>query len=86
MLDDREDLAIVQGIIGLAQAFGRAVIAEGVETVAHGVKLIELGCVLAQGIGISRPMPGDQVLDWMSGWSPPPAWALFSTACDGAPA
>lgn len=84
MLDDREDLAIVKGIIGLAQAFGRAVIAEGVETVAHGVKLIELGCVLAQGIGISRPMPGDQVLDWINGWTPPPAWALFSAACDGA--
>ncbi|MFH1812733.1 MAG: EAL domain-containing protein [Pseudomonadota bacterium] len=74
MLDDREDLAIVEGIIGLAHAFGRAVIAEGVETVAHGQKLLELGCVLAQGFGISRPMPGDQVLDWMAGWSPPPAW------------
>lgn len=38
MLDDNDDLAIIQGIIGLATAFHRHVIAEGVETVAHGKK------------------------------------------------
>jgi predicted signal transduction protein with EAL and GGDEF domain len=36
MLDDPDDLAILQGVIGLANAFKREVIAEGVETVAHG--------------------------------------------------
>jgi EAL domain-containing protein (putative c-di-GMP-specific phosphodiesterase class I) len=57
MLADPDDLAIVQGVIGLAQAFHREVIAEGVETIAHGARLLELGCELAQGYGIARPMP-----------------------------
>jgi EAL domain-containing protein (putative c-di-GMP-specific phosphodiesterase class I) len=33
------------------------VIAEGVETVEHGEMLLQLGCELAQGYGIARPMP-----------------------------
>ena len=49
MLDDPDDLAIVKGVIGLASAFHKHVIAEGVESVANGKKLIELGCDLAQG-------------------------------------
>jgi EAL domain-containing protein (putative c-di-GMP-specific phosphodiesterase class I) len=61
MLDDPDDLAILQGVIGLAAAFKREVIAEGVETVAHGTALLQLGCELAQGYGIARPMPADQL-------------------------
>jgi EAL domain-containing protein (putative c-di-GMP-specific phosphodiesterase class I) len=74
MLIDNEDLAIVQGIISLAAAFKRAVIAEGVETVAHGEKLIALGCELAQGFAIARPMPGDQFPAWVGEWRPCAAW------------
>ncbi len=68
MLTDADDLAILQGVIGLAAAFKRQVIAEGVETMAHGTKLLELGCDLVQGYGIARPMPGDEILTWMAGW------------------
>jgi EAL domain-containing protein (putative c-di-GMP-specific phosphodiesterase class I) len=57
MLTDPDDLSIVDSIIGLAAAFRRNVIAEGVETVAHGTLLLRLGCDLAQGYGIARPMP-----------------------------
>ncbi|MBC7859693.1 MAG: EAL domain-containing protein, partial [Burkholderiaceae bacterium] len=57
MLDDPENLAIIEGVVGLATAFRRQVIAEGVETVAHGALLLPLGCELAQGYGIARPMP-----------------------------
>jgi len=74
MLDDRGDLAIVQGVIGLAAAFSRRVIAEGVETVAIGERLLDLGCELAQGYGIARPMPGDQMTRWLSNWLPFPSW------------
>jgi diguanylate cyclase (GGDEF)-like protein/PAS domain S-box-containing protein len=75
MLDDPDDLAILQGVIGLAAAFKREVIAEGVETVAHGSALLQLGCELAQGYGIARPMPAEQMLAWVANWLPDPAWS-----------
>jgi len=74
MLDDPDDLAILQGIIGLATAFNREVIAEGVETVAHGTALLQLGCELAQGYGIARPMPPEQLPAWAATWQPDAAW------------
>jgi diguanylate cyclase (GGDEF)-like protein/PAS domain S-box-containing protein len=65
MLDDPDDLAILEGVIGLAAAFKREVIAEGVETIAHGTLLLQLGCELAQGYGIARPMPAAQLPAWV---------------------
>ncbi|MBZ4193937.1 MAG: EAL domain-containing protein [Candidatus Contendobacter sp.] len=75
MLDDPDDLAILQGVIGLAAAFKRQVIAEGVETVPHGTLLLQLGCELAQGYGIARPMPAEQLPQWSATWRPDPAWS-----------
>ncbi len=77
MLDDPNDLAILQGVIGLATAFKREVIAEGVETVAHGTALLHLGCELAQGYGIARPMPADQLPAWAATWQPAPEWCVL---------
>jgi diguanylate cyclase (GGDEF)-like protein/PAS domain S-box-containing protein len=74
MLTDPDDLAIVKSVIGLARAFQREVIAEGVETIEHGTALLELGCHLAQGYGIARPMPASDVLTWISDWKPDDAW------------
>ncbi|MEI8158221.1 MAG: EAL domain-containing protein [Burkholderiales bacterium] len=74
MLEDPDDLAILQGVIGLAAAFKREVIAEGVETVAHGTALLHLGCELAQGYGIARPMPAEQLPAWAATWRPDAAW------------
>lgn len=78
MLDDQDDLAIVHGVIGLAAAFHRQVIAEGVETVAHGLKLLALGCELAQGYVIARPMPASEVLAWTANWKTFPAWSAHA--------
>jgi hypothetical protein len=50
------------------------VIAEGVETIEHGVMLLQLGCDLAQGYGIARPMPAQQLPEWANAWRPDPAW------------
>lgn len=69
MLEDPDDLAILQGVIGLAAAFKRKVIAEGVETVDHGTALLQLGCDLAQGYGIARPMPCDAMPGWVEAWA-----------------
>jgi EAL domain-containing protein (putative c-di-GMP-specific phosphodiesterase class I) len=64
MLDDPNDLAILEGIISLAGAFQRKVIAEGVETAAHSERLLQLGCTLGQGYAIARPMPAEHILSW----------------------
>ena len=66
MLDDKGDMAIVQGIIALAHAFERQTVAEGVETQDHYRVLLDLGCELGQGFGIARPMPASQLLNWQA--------------------
>jgi len=75
MLEDPDDLAILQGVIGLASAFKRQVIAEGVETIAQGTLLLELGCELAQGYAIAPPMLADELPTWVAAWRPDAAWA-----------
>jgi hypothetical protein len=73
MLWDKEDLAIVEGIIGLATAFGRHVIAEGVETIDHAKLLIRLGCDRAQGTYFAAPMPAERFSSWVHHWRTDPA-------------
>jgi diguanylate cyclase (GGDEF)-like protein/PAS domain S-box-containing protein len=74
MLEDADDLAIVEGVVSLAKAFRRDVIAEGVETIAQGVALLQLGCKLAQGYGIARPMPSNDIPKWICSWKANGAW------------
>lgn len=74
MLTDQEDRGIVEAVIHLANAFKREVIAEGVETLAHGAALMKMGCKLAQGYGIARPMPDHEVLGWARTWRAKRAW------------
>ena len=78
MLIDPDDLSILQGVIGLASAFRRQVIAEGVETVAHGSALLQLGCELAQGFGIARPMPAADIPAWVQAWRADASWQTYS--------
>lgn len=74
MLEDPNDLAIVEGVIVLAKSFKRDVIAEGVETIQHGTALLQLGCELAQGYGIARPMSADDIPTWLNVWKPNDTW------------
>jgi EAL domain-containing protein (putative c-di-GMP-specific phosphodiesterase class I) len=74
MLDDEDDKAIVKGIIGLATAFQRQVIAEGVETIAIGNHLLAMGCEFAQGYGIAMPMPAADIDSWITQWKPDSSW------------
>ena len=74
MLTNQDDLAIVQGIISLAEAFGRNVIAEGVESAAHADKLLSMNCSIGQGFGIARPMPSSDLPSWVNSWHATPAW------------
>ena len=76
MLNHPEDLRLVAGIIHLAEAFNRPVIAEGVETEQHGSLLVKLGCSLGQGYGIARPMPADLLEGWIAQWQGEDGWRI----------
>jgi len=71
MLVEVDDLTIIEGIIGLAQAFKREVIAEGVESIEHAEMLVKMGCEIGQGYAFARPMPADELLRWKENWKLP---------------
>ena len=86
MLDDPDNLAILEGVLGLATAFHRDIVAEGVETMEHGELLLQLGCELAQGYGIAHPMPAADLTRWAAAWRPDPIWVdLPSVSRDDLP-
>jgi len=74
MLEDQDDLAIIDGILGLSSAFRRKVIAEGVESIEHGEMLLKLGCEIAQGYVIAHPMPAENILSWIEQYKPDEKW------------
>jgi hypothetical protein len=78
ILADKDDLALVQGVVGLAAAFGREVIAEGMETHEHGVVLMRLGCDRAQGYGLARPMPLREFEAWRTHFQPNALWRIWA--------
>ena len=55
---DSGDLAIVQSIMALANAFGLDVVAEGIESPDAAKILLDLGCYRAQGFLLSPPLDG----------------------------
>jgi diguanylate cyclase (GGDEF)-like protein len=63
---DPDDAAIVRSMIDLARALGLRVVAEGVEDERTWRMLVEAGCDLAQGWYFARPMPPDQLIDWLA--------------------
>ncbi len=71
MAKESDDANIVRTIVDLAHNFGLYVTAEGVEDQATIDQLIELDCDHAQGFYIARPMPLEDLLNWLgeSHWS-----------------
>ncbi|RRS02683.1 EAL domain-containing protein [Aquabacterium soli] len=57
--------AVVSAIIALARALGLRVIAEGVEQVSQMEVLYNLGCQICQGFLFARPMPPQDIDDWL---------------------
>jgi diguanylate cyclase (GGDEF)-like protein len=57
--------AIVQTIIDLAHTLGLTVVAEGVEDEATRQLLVQVGCDVAQGFGLSAPMSAEELPGWM---------------------
>lgn len=79
MLTTNGDMAIVEGVIGLAASFRLQVIAEGVEQVDQVLMLLELGCDVMQGYGLARPMPAKQLHSWLAEFIPDPLWSLSAS-------
>src|SRR5260221_703311 len=67
-VESRESLIIVKSIIDLAHNLNLKVVAEGVETLAALELLRRLGCDLAQGYYVGRPMPGERLPAWFGAW------------------
>jgi EAL domain-containing protein (putative c-di-GMP-specific phosphodiesterase class I) len=65
MLNDSSHAAIVRSVIDLAHNLGFEVVAEGVETVQILDALTALGCDIAQGYLLARPMPADALPAWL---------------------
>jgi len=78
ILNDPNNLIMVQGVLGLARAFQREIVAVGVESVEQGRLLLQIDCDQAQGFGIARPMPADELLAWSRQWRPDPAWSAVA--------
>jgi diguanylate cyclase (GGDEF)-like protein len=65
MAADDNDAAIVRSTIGLAHDLGLRVVAEGIEDEATWALLAELGCDVAQGYFVSRPLPAAELGGWL---------------------
>ncbi len=59
------DAVIVRSTVDLGRNLGLEVVAEGVETIEHWERLRELGCNIAQGYYLSRPVPADELCSWL---------------------
>ncbi|HVR43286.1 MAG TPA: EAL domain-containing protein [Thermoanaerobaculia bacterium] len=64
------DAAIVRATIDLGHNLGMQVVAEGVDNEWTCKVLTEMGCDLAQGYFLSRPLPADALVSWLeeTGW------------------
>ena len=68
MCTDRGDQLIVRSTVDLAHNLGLEAVAEGVETEEQWERLTQLECDTVQGYYVSRPIPGEQVIDWLTRW------------------
>lgn len=65
ILSDPDDAAIIEAVIRMGQTLGLRVIAEGVEDDAQHAFLRNHGCFEMQGYLLGRPMPAEELLDWL---------------------
>jgi diguanylate cyclase (GGDEF)-like protein len=75
---DAETFAIVGAVVDLGHRLGRQVVAEGVEDEETWERLRHLGCDVAQGYWISRPLPAAAFADWLTEWRRPTALRVVS--------
>ena len=66
--EDASARAILESNVLLAQKLNMKIVAEGVETQQDWDLISELGCDQVQGYYIAKPMPIDQLCDWLEQW------------------
>lgn len=72
MPGNRDSAAIVRSTIDLVHDLGCETVAEGVETREHWDMLAALGCDIAQGYFIAKPMPAEEFPRWVAEYRAPP--------------
>ena len=65
MVTDAQDMRIVRSVIDLAHNMNILIVAEGVESAQALERLAEMGCDVAQGYHICKPVPANQLEEWM---------------------
>ena len=80
MARDPDDAMIVRSTVQMARGLGRVVVAEGVEDEVTLNRLRGFGCQLAQGYGISRPLPAEGLEQWIRARQPDAAGLSASVA------
>jgi EAL domain-containing protein (putative c-di-GMP-specific phosphodiesterase class I) len=70
MLENEDDAIIVRSTIDLGRNLGLQVVAEGVETEEAWGQLRGLGCDIAQGYYLARPVPAEELERWLQSRAP----------------
>jgi EAL domain-containing protein (putative c-di-GMP-specific phosphodiesterase class I) len=89
---ETRNAAIVRSTVQLGQNLGLTIVAEGVETPDQIELLRQFGCHQAQGFGLARPMPAEEVVAWVVGRelaqhsAPPPGGHGGDRLADSTPA
>jgi diguanylate cyclase (GGDEF)-like protein len=68
MQSDQNDAVIVRSIVDLGHTLGMKVVAEGVESREILDALVSLGCDVAQGFYLARPLPPERLMEWSEGF------------------
>ncbi len=67
--DDLESAIVLKSSVALAHSLKLSVVGEGAETLSHWNMLASAGCDVVQGYFVARPMPGDELQDWIAAWN-----------------
>lgn len=69
LMSNEDDAVLVQAVVDLGHNLGLHVVAEGVEDAETLRTLSGLGCDVAQGFHLSRPIPARQATEWIRAWN-----------------
>ncbi len=79
MTSQENDAVIVRSTVDLGRNLGLRVVAEGVETIEMFNELKRLGCDIAQGYLLSRPLAADDLTAWAKDWRSAEEGALVAS-------